>query len=52
MPEIDLVLAVLIRHHARLPGADDRTPLVVVPRTGSTVDGATLLTPDELLDAW
>ena len=45
-------LARLIVHRSRLPGAADSTPLLVVPRTGTTASGVTALTPDHLLAAW
>ena len=45
-------LARLIIHRSQLPGADDKTPLLAVSRTGTTTTGATVLTPDDLLTAW
>jgi uncharacterized protein len=45
-------LAKLIIHRGQLPGADDTTPLLAVSRTGATVSGISVLTPDDLLTAW
>jgi uncharacterized protein len=46
-------LARLIVHRSQLPGADDRTPLLAVSRTGATAVGdVTVLSPDDLLAAW
>lgn len=45
-------LARLIVHRSRLPGADDRTPLLAVARAGTTVDGVATLGPDDLITAW
>ena len=45
-------LAQLRDQRARLPGANETTPLFVVTRTGSTVSGVTVLTPVELLASW
>lgn len=42
----------LAQHRDRMPGADTDTPLLVVSRTGSTVDGLAALTPDDLLAAY
>jgi uncharacterized protein len=42
----------LVRHRTQLPGADARTPLLVVTRTGSTVRDVVVHTPETLLDAW
>ncbi|MCW3840905.1 ATP-binding protein [Micromonospora yasonensis] len=42
----------LLRHRAQLPGADEATPLVAVSRSGRSVDGVTVLTPEDLLTAW
>jgi hypothetical protein len=35
-----------------VPGATAETGLLVVSRTGGTVQGARVLTPDDLLAAW
>jgi hypothetical protein len=35
-----------------LPGADDRTPLLAVSRTGATTSDVIVLSPDDLLTAW
>lgn len=45
-------LARLIVHRSRLPGADDKTPLLAVARAGTTVDGVVALGPDDLITAW
>ena len=45
-------LSRLVVHRSRLPGADDTTPLLAVSRTGTTTDGVTILTPQDLLAAW
>ena len=45
-------LARLVIHRSQLPGADDRTPLLAVSRTGATASDITVLTPDDLLTAW
>jgi hypothetical protein len=45
-------LARLVVHRSQLPGADDTTPLLAVSRTGTSVTGATVITPDDLLAAW
>jgi AAA+ ATPase superfamily predicted ATPase len=45
-------LAELITHRGQLPGASADTPLLVVSRSGSTVTGATVLGPQQLLDGW
>jgi uncharacterized protein len=45
-------LARLVIHRSQLPGADDETAMLAVSRTGSTVSGITILTPDALLTAW
>ncbi|MCI4064546.1 ATP-binding protein [Micromonospora sp. R77] len=42
----------LLLHRSRLPGADERTGLVAVSRSGRAVEGVTLLTPEDLLTAW
>ena len=39
-------------HRAQLPGADERTPLIAVARSGRSVEGVTLLGPEDLLTAW
>ena len=45
-------LARLVVHRSQLPGATDTTPLIVVARSGCTVDGVTAFGPDDLLHAW
>lgn len=45
-------LARLFVHRSRLPGADDATPLVVVSRSGATVDAATVIDAEELIEAF
>jgi len=45
-------LARLVIHRSQLPGADDNTPLLAVSRTGATIGGITVLSPDDLLAAW
>jgi uncharacterized protein len=45
-------LARLAQHRDRLPGTTPDTPLLAVSRTGSTVDGLTVLGPTELITAW
>lgn len=45
-------LARLAQHRDRMPGAEDRTPLLAVSRTGSTVDGLPVLAPADLLAAY
>lgn len=42
----------LILHRSQLPGADDTTPLLVVSRSGTTIDGIHTLGADDLLQAW
>ncbi|MFI2649733.1 ATP-binding protein [Micromonospora fulviviridis] len=42
----------LVLHRAQLPGADERTPLIAVARSGRSVEGVTLLGPEHLLTAW
>lgn len=42
----------LIVHRTRLPGADERTPLLAVARSGCAVQDLDVLGPDELLQAW
>jgi hypothetical protein len=39
-------------HRSRLPGADDATPLVVVSRSGTTVDTPTVIDPEELVETF
>jgi hypothetical protein len=51
LPEGRLPGGTLGVHRSRLPGADDATPLVVVSRTGSAIDGVVLIGPDELIAA-
>jgi AAA+ ATPase superfamily predicted ATPase len=47
-------LAELIVQRSMLPGADARTPLIVVARGGvnTNVDDVRVFTPDDLLEAW
>ncbi|WBB82213.1 ATP-binding protein [Micromonospora sp. WMMD882] len=42
----------LLAHRHQLPGADEQTVPVAVSRSGGTVDGARVLSPDELLSAY
>ncbi len=42
----------LLLHRTRLPGADEATPLVAVSRSGRSVDGVMVLSPEDLLTAW
>jgi AAA+ ATPase superfamily predicted ATPase len=45
-------LARLLNHRARLPGADENTPLLAVTRTATTMTGVQALGPDDLTAAW
>ncbi|WP_280672336.1 MULTISPECIES: ATP-binding protein [unclassified Kitasatospora] len=45
-------LAELAVHRSQLPGADPSTPLLAVARSGCTVQGLTVVGPEELLTAW
>ena len=45
-------LARLSIHRSRLPGADESTPLLVVSRTGSTLQGLTVIDPEDLVAAF
>jgi len=45
-------LSKLVLHRSQLPGAAKSTPLLVVSRSGCTVDGVQVLSPDDLLAAW
>lgn len=45
-------LARLLNYRARLPGADENTPLLAVTRTASNVTGVLALGPDDLIAAW
>lgn len=45
-------LADLIAHRARMPGADESTPLLAVARSGVTVASPTAVGPEDLLAAW
>lgn len=52
-PLDDADIAQLVRDRALVPGADDRTPMVGVSRTGFTTTGLSVaLTAEDLLDAW
>ncbi len=42
----------LLVHRSQLPGATDDTPLLAVSRSGSSVDGITVMSPEDLLAAW
>ncbi|MFY1586515.1 ATP-binding protein [Micromonospora sp. WMMD734] len=42
----------LTLHRSRLPGADERVPLLAVTRAGAVVDGVRVVTPEDLLTAW
>ena len=42
----------LVVHRAKLPGADEDTPLIAVARAGIEAEGVTAVGPQELLDAW
>lgn len=42
----------LLHHRSQLPGATDDTTLLVVSRSGSTVQDVTVIGPDELISAW
>jgi uncharacterized protein len=41
-----------IVHRDRQPGAEGRTPLIAVSRSGSNTDGVRVLSPDDLLTAY
>ena len=45
-------LSRLLRHRTQLPGADSGTALLVVSRSGATVDDVVLHTPESLIAAW
>ncbi|MEV4488611.1 DUF234 domain-containing protein [Micromonospora coxensis] len=42
----------LLTHRARMPGADEQVEPIAVSRSGATVDGVRVLSPDDLLTAW
>jgi hypothetical protein len=42
----------LVQHRDRMPGTDADTPLLVVSRTGSAIDGLPVLEPPDLLAAY
>jgi hypothetical protein len=42
----------LAHHRDLLPGGGPETPLLVVSRTGSTVDGVTALTAEDVVAAY
>lgn len=45
-------LSRLVLHRSLLPGADERTALLAVSRSGATAEGVRTLTADDLLAAW
>lgn len=45
-------LGELARHREQVPGASADTDMLAVSRTGTTVEGVHVLTPDDLLAAW
>jgi AAA+ ATPase superfamily predicted ATPase len=45
-------LAELIAHRAKMPGADESTPLLAVARSGVAVQSPTAIGPEDLLEAW
>ncbi|MEV0270748.1 AAA family ATPase [Hamadaea sp. NPDC050747] len=45
-------LADLVVHRSKLPGADATTPLIAVSRSGSSVDGARLVGPADIVGAY
>lgn len=51
-PFDDRDLAELIVQRAKMPGADETTPLLAVARAGVTAHGVQGLGPDALVDAW
>ncbi|MQM26507.1 DUF234 domain-containing protein [Glycomyces albidus] len=44
--------AALVAHRARLPGADEDTPLLAVARSGCGIGAVRCIGPEELLRAW
>jgi hypothetical protein len=42
----------LVVHRSRLPGADEYTPLVIVSRSESIIEGPLALGPDDLVSAY
>jgi hypothetical protein len=44
--------ASLVAHRSQLPGADEKTALIAVSRSGSTVESIRHLTPEDLLSTW
>lgn len=42
----------LLVHRSQLPGATEDTPLLAVSRSGGSVDGITVISPEDLLGAW
>ena len=42
----------LVKHRLLLPGASDETPLIVVSRSGCSVQGVRVYDPEELISAW
>lgn len=42
----------LVVHRSQLPGATDATPMLAVSRSGSTAEGVTVVSPEDLLAAW
>jgi AAA+ ATPase superfamily predicted ATPase len=51
-PFDDRDFAALVTHRGQLPGASADTPLLVVSRSGSNVNGAHVLSPAQLLEGW
>ncbi|RQW84029.1 ATP-binding protein [Micromonospora globispora] len=45
-------LSRLLLHRSRLPGADEKTELIAVSRSGRAVEGIRVLAPEDLLTAW
>jgi hypothetical protein len=45
-------IAELVVHRTKLPGAEPTTPLMAISRSGSSVDGATVIGPDEIVAAY
>lgn len=45
-------LGELVHHRTQVPGAADDTELLAVSRTGATIEGVRLFTPEDLLAGW